>query len=128
MRRRGRTRLTLLGFTLIEVMGALVVFSLGVLMVISLAGTLSVQMDRAAVRSELAMRGQERLDSMELLEYDALTVGVSFAITEIRGATFYWFVTISDSTALFRHIRVTLNPISGTGPSFKGTTFVDRSW
>lgn len=128
MRRRERPHLSLSGFTLIEVMGALVVFSVGVLMVISLAGTLSVQMDRAAVRSELAMRGQERLDSMELLEYDSLTVGASFAITEVRGATFYWFVTVSDSTALFRHIRVTLNPISGTGPSFRGTTFVNRSW
>lgn len=128
MRRRERMHPTLRGFTLIEVVGALVVFSLGVLMVISLTGTLSVQMDRAAVRSELSIRGQERLDSMELLEYDSLTVGASFATTEIRGATFYWFVTISDSTALLRHIRVTLNPVSGTGPFFTGTTFVNRSW
>ncbi len=48
------------GFTLIEVIGALVIFSLGVLGVMQLGVTLSVRMEEAALRSELAVVGQER--------------------------------------------------------------------
>ena len=87
---------------MIEVIGALVIFSAGVLMVMSLTGTLSLRMERAAIRSELAVRGQERLDSLEILDYSALTVGTTFAITEVRGSTFYWLVTVSDSVAWAR--------------------------
>ena len=81
-RRCRRLRASAGGFTLIEVIGALVIFSAGVLMVMSLTGTLSLRMERAAIRSELAVRGQERLDSLEILDYSALTVGTTFATTE----------------------------------------------
>ncbi len=127
-RRRRRLRASAGGFTLIEVIGALVIFSAGVLIVMNLTGTLSLRMERAAIRSELTVRGQERLDSLEILDYSALTVGTTFAITEVRGSTFYWLVTVSDSTALARHAKVWLLPASGSGPSFTGSTFVTRSW
>ena len=116
------------GFTLIEVIGALVVFSLGVMAVINLTGTLSVSMERAALRSELAVVGQERLDSLELVDYIILTVGTTTSSASIRGETYTWKVIVSDSTALVRHVAVTGMPSSGSGPSFSGSAFVDRTW
>ena len=116
------------GFTLIEVIGALVVFSMGVLMVMGLTGTLSVQMERAALRSELAVVGQERLDSLELVPYGGLTVGTTTSSGSIRGETYTWSVVISDSTAVLRHVDVSGMPSSGSGPFFSGATFVARSW
>ncbi len=116
------------GFTLIEVIGALVIFSMGVLMVMGLGGTLSLQMERAALRSELALVGQERLDSLELVNYTALTLGTTTTSTSIRGETYTWSVTVSDSTAIMRHVVVSGVPSSGSGPSFKGSAFVDRVW
>ena len=128
-RRRRCLRAPAGGFTLIEVIGALVIFSVGVLMVMSLTGTLSLRMEAAAIRSELAVRGQERLDSLEILDYNALTApSPPVTFTEIRGSTFYWLVTVTDSTALARHVKVQLLPLSGSGPSFTGSTFVTRSW
>ena len=116
------------GFTLIEVIGALVIFSMGVLAVVLLTNTLSVQMERAALRSELAVVGQERLDSLELVDYTNLTVGTTTSSASIRGETYTWSVTVSDSTAVIRHVVVTGIPYSGSGPSFSGSAFVDRSW
>jgi Tfp pilus assembly protein PilV len=116
------------GFTLIEVIGALVIFSMGVLMVVGLAGTLSVQMERAALRSELAVVGQERLDSLELVDYATLTVGTTNSASSIRGQTYTWSVTVSDSTAVIRHVLVSGTPSSGVGPFFSGAAFVDRPW
>ena len=119
-------RLSTDGFTLIEVIGALVIFSMGVLAVMGLGAALTLQMEMAALRSELALVGQERVDSLELVDYTALTVGTTTSSTSIRGQTFTWSVTVSDSTAIIRHIAVTGVPSSGSGPSFKGSAFVDR--
>ena len=121
-------RFSVKGFTLIEVIGALVIFSIGVLAVIGLGGTLTLQMERSALRSELALVGQERLDSLELVDYTNLTVGTTTSSTSIRGETYTWSVTVSDSTALIRHVAVTGIPSSGSGPSFSGSAFVDRPW
>jgi prepilin-type N-terminal cleavage/methylation domain-containing protein len=121
-------RLSADGFTLIEVIGALVIFSIGVLAVIGLGGTLTLQMERAALRSELALVGQERLDSLELLDYADLTVGTTTSSTSIRGETYTWSVTVSDSTAILRHVALSGVPSSGSGPFFKGSAFVDRVW
>ena len=126
--RHERLRSSADGFTLIEVIGALVIFSMGVLMVMRLTGTLSLQMELAALRSELAVAGQERLDSLELVPYTSLTVGTSASSTSIRGETFTWSLTVSDSTALIRHLKLSGSPASGSGPSFSGATFVVRSW
>ncbi len=116
------------GFTLIEVIGALVIFTMGVLAVVLVTDTLSVQMERAALRSELALVGQERLDSLELVDYVDLTVGTTTSSASIRGETYAWQVIVSDSTALIRHVAVTGIPSSGSGPSFSGSAFVDRRW
>ncbi len=128
MSTRRHKRLSADGFTLIEVIGALVIFSMGVLAVILLGGTLSVRMELAALRSELAVAGQERLDSLELVDYATLTVGTSTSSASIRGETYTWSVTVSDSTAVLRHVDVSATPQSGSGPRFSGATFVARSW
>jgi len=116
------------GFTLIEVIGALVIFTMGVLAVVLVTDTLSVRMERAALRSELALVGQERLDSLELVDYVDLTVGTTTSSASIRGETYTWKVMVSDSTALIRHVAVTGIPSSGSGPSFSGSAFVNRPW
>ena len=116
------------GFTLIEVIGALVVFSMGVLAVVLMSGTLTTSMERAALRSELAFLGQARLDSLELVDYTSLTVGTTTTYTTMRGQTYEWTVIVSDSTAVMRHVEVTATSSGGSGPSFGGSAFVDRSW
>ena len=121
-------RLSRDGFTLIEVIGALVIFSMGVLAVMGLGAALTLQMEMAALRSELALVGQERLDSLDLVDYATLTVGTTTTSTSIRGQTYVWSVTVSDSTAIIRHVAVAGVPSSGSGPYFKGSAFVDRDW
>jgi len=121
-------RLSRDGFTLIEVIGALVIFSMGVLAVMGLGAALTLQMEMAALRSELALVGQERLDSLDLVDYATLTVGTTTTSTSIRGQTYVWSVTVSDSTAIIRHVAVAGVPSNGSGPSFKGSAFVDRDW
>ena len=116
------------GFTLIEVIGALVIFTMGVLAVVLLTNTLSVQMETAALRSERAVVGQERLDSLELVAYPNLTIGTTTSSASIRGETYTWSVTVSDETVVIRQVVVTGIPYSGSGPSFSGSAFVDRSW
>ena len=116
------------GFTLIEVIGALVVFSLGVLMVINMSGTLSLRMDRSALRSELALVGQERLDSLELVDFESLTVGTTTSSSSIRGQAYTWSVTVSDSSAVLLHVDVSGTPQSGSGPRFSGAAFIARAW
>ncbi len=127
-RRHKALRLSADGFTLIEVIGALVIFSIGVLAVIGLGGTLTLQMERSALRSELALVGQERLDSLELVNYASLTVGTTTSSSSIRGETYTWSVIVSDWTAILLHVNVSGTPSSGSGPSFSGATFVARSW
>ena len=78
-------RLSTDGFTLIEVIGALVIFSMGVLAVMGLGAALTLQMEMAALRSELALVGQERMDSLEVVDYATLSVGTTTASTSIRG-------------------------------------------
>jgi len=116
------------GFTLIEVIGALVIFSMGVLMIMNSANILSVTMGRAALRSELAVLGQERLDSLELVDYSALTLGETTSTSSIRGQTYEWVVSVEAASLLIRQVEVTGTPYSGTGPSFSSTAYVDRSW
>lgn len=116
------------GFTLIEVVAALVIFSVGVLMVMSLTGTLSLQMQRAALRSEVAVIGQERVDSVQMLEFDSLTVGTTQSSMVIRGRSYLCTVTVTDMTRVLRQAEVTLMPADSLGPSFSGMAYVAENW
>jgi hypothetical protein len=106
------------------------IFSVGVLGVMNLTAALSLRMERAAIQSELSVMGQERLDSLEVMDYDDFVTvpSTDFSTTSVRGSEFYWLIMVTDSTALARHAQVWLLPSSGIGPSFVGSTFVNRSW
>ena len=116
------------GFTLIEVMGALVVFSLGVLMMVQLTGVLSELLERAGLRSEMVVIGQARLDSLELIPYATLTLGVTVDTIQLRGAGLVRTTTITQPSVLLRRIDVSLAPAAPPGPSFTGSTYVPLVW
>ena len=117
------------GFTLIEVIGALVIFSVGVLMVLSLAGSLSRQMDWAAVTSELVVRAQERLDSLEAEPYSSLTPGSSDETLRIRGDSYARTVSVTSVTGLMYRLDVSIAPMDGAdGPSYAVTSYQVSSW
>ena len=117
------------GFTLIEVIGALVIFSVGVLMVLSLAGSLSRQMAWAAVTSELVVRAQERLDSLEALPYSSLTPGSSDETLRIRGDSYARTVSVTSVTGLMYRLDVSIVPIDAAdGPSYAVTSYQVSEW
>jgi prepilin-type N-terminal cleavage/methylation domain-containing protein len=117
------------GFTLIEVIGALVIFSLGVIMVLQLTGALSRQMEYAAKSSELVVRAQERLDSLEALPFDSITVGTHQDTLTVRGIGYVRQLTVTSVTALLVRIDVSVTPITaGSGPSVSSTSYAAASW
>ena len=117
------------GFTLIEVIGALVIFSMGVIMVLQLTGALSRQMEYAAKSSELVARAQERLDSLEALPFDSITVGTRQDTLTVRGIPYVRQATITSVTGLLRQIDVSLAPLTaGQGPSFSATSYAAARW
>ncbi len=117
------------GFTLIEVIGALVIFSLGVIMVLQLTGALTRQMEYAAKSSELVARVQERLDSLEALPFDSVTVGTQQDIVTVRGVVYVRRATVTSVTGLLRRIDVSLAPqTAGGGPSYSATSYAATIW
>ncbi len=125
-RRRGPSRK---GFTLIEVIGALVIFSVGVLMVLSLAGSLSRQMNWAAVTSELVVRAQERLDSLEALPFSSLTPGSTDETLRIRGDAYARTVSVTSVTGLMYRLDVSIAPEDGAdGPSYSVASYKVSAW
>ncbi|MDP2955511.1 MAG: prepilin-type N-terminal cleavage/methylation domain-containing protein [Longimicrobiales bacterium] len=104
------------GFTLIEVLGALVIFSLGVLMVLKLTGALSKQMEYATKTSELVAMTQERLDSLEAVPFDSLSLGTRMDTVSVRGIPYVRTATISKITGILYQIDVTMAPtVAGGG-------------
>jgi len=116
------------GFTLIEVMAALVIFSLGVLMVLNLTGAVSTQMNRAGLRSQVAVTLRNRLDSLQLVPYDSLTTGTVADTLTLNGRIFDRSHRILQASALVKEIEVTLEARDGDGPDLTASTFVTVSW
>ena len=116
------------GFTLIEVIGALLVFSLGVLMMLNLTGALSNQMNRAGVRSQVAMSVQNRLDSLQLVPYDSLVVETVSDTVHIFGRIFDLSHRVLQASALVKEIEVSVEAQDGNGPSLTSSTFVTLLW
>jgi prepilin-type N-terminal cleavage/methylation domain-containing protein len=123
------TRATPRGFTLIEVIAALVIFSAGVLVVLDLTHSLSREMRLAATTSELVVRAQERLDSLESLSFDSLTVGTVGDTLTIQGVAYQRMVTVSSITGLLYQLDVTVSPVTaGGGPSYAATSYSAAHW
>ena len=117
------------GFTLIEVMGALVIFSVGVLMVLQLTGTLSRQMERAGKTAALVARAQERVDSLESVPFDSLTVGSTTRSVSVMGTPYTLRDSVVAQTAVLKRIVVMLTPVTaGAGPAYATTSFSAAQW
>jgi type II secretion system protein I len=116
------------GFTLIEVIAALVVFSVGVLMVLGLTGVLSQQLTAAGLRSKVAVVVQNRLDSLQLVPYDSLSVGSLSDTVLIQGRAFNRTERVLQTTPLVREVEVTVEAADGSGPRIASSAFVIRSW
>lgn len=117
------------GFTLIEVVAALVIFSLGVLMVIRLTTALERQMRYSATDSELVVRAEERLDSLEALDFDSITAGTTTDTLTVQGTSYNRSVTITSVTGVLYRIDVTLSPVAaGAGPTYSTTSYRAAIW
>lgn len=117
------------GFTLIEVIAALVIFSAGVLMVLDLTGALSRQMRYASTTSQLVVRAEEQVDSLEAIPFDSLTLGTRLDTLSVEGVSYGRTVSVSIVTGLLYRIDVSLDPMtSGTGPSYAVTSYAAAHW
>lgn len=116
------------GFTLIEVIGALVVFSVGVLMVVRLSTASGVQMRYAGVRSELAVRAAERIDSLEAEPFGGLTPGTDTDTLTVGGIVYTRAVTLTPVTPLLLQVDVDLAPLDGQGPLHSVRSYLSETW
>lgn len=125
MRARGRRGG---GFTLIEVMGALVIFSLGVLLTLGLTESMTEQLERAGIRSELTARARTALDSLEAQGFTALAPGSWTGHLTVRGRRYSETLRVAPFSPLVRELSVTLEPESGSGPRHTVTSYVSGRW
>lgn len=117
------------GFTLIEVIGALVIFALGVLMVVQSSGALTSQMRHSARSSEIVVRSHARLDSLESLPFDSLTVGTTVDTMTVVGLAYRRTTTVSRITAVLMELEVVMAPVgAGEGPSYTAASYAAASW
>jgi prepilin-type N-terminal cleavage/methylation domain-containing protein len=116
------------GFTLIEVIGALVIFSVGVLMVIQVSGALGTQMRYAAVRSELAVLANQRLDSLEAQAFVSVAAGTALDTLTVQGADYECAVTVAALTAVLKRLDISLAAVVGDGPTHAVTSYISASW
>ncbi len=116
------------GFTLIEVVGALVIFSVGVLMVLRLSTALGIQMRYSGARSELVVLASERLDSLEATPFDSIGAGTTQDTLTVEGMAYERTVTITAVTAVLSKIDVSLVSIGGEGPSHAVTSYTSAAW
>jgi len=116
------------GFTLIEVIGALMVFSVGVLMVMSMTSSLTTRFHVNTVRTNLAIVGQQRLDSIAALPYDSVSVGNAADTLTISNESYTCTIVVTQTRPTGRTVEVALSPSDGTGPLFEGTVYVVRNW
>ena len=117
------------GFTLIEVLGAMVVFTGGVLMVLNLAESLSQQVTRAALVSQISGIVREQVDSLEALGYAGLSDGETTAsLTLIPNRTWTLTRTVSTYSPLVRQVTVALEPSGFSGPSRTYSIWVAGEW
>ena len=116
------------GFTLIEVIGALVIFSVGVLMVMQVSGALGTQMRYAGARSEIVAVAGATLDSLEALPASSLTPGTTTDTLTSGGIEYECTVVVTSVTAVLVRIDVSIDPISGSGPSHAVTSYTSEPW
>ena len=116
------------GFTLIEVLGALLVFSMGVLMTLNLTDSMSEQLRRSGVKSELLAVARTQLDSLEAEVGGGLGPFTSSATITVGGRNYTRTLSASNYSPLVMELQVRLEPSSGSGPRQTLTSYVSESW
>jgi prepilin-type N-terminal cleavage/methylation domain-containing protein len=116
------------GFTLIEVLAALVIFSLGVLMVWNLTEAVSSQLNRAGLRSQVAVILRNRMDSLQLVPYDSLIIGTVSDTLVLNGRVYDRSHRILEASPLVKEIEVTMEAADGDGPDLSVSRFVTFPW
>jgi Tfp pilus assembly protein PilV len=118
-----------LGFTLIEVVGALLIFSAGVLMVLQVSGAMGFRMRYAGARSEIVVLANERLDSLAAEPFASLVAGTTQLDFSLEGMSFRRSVTITSMTPVLKRIDVSITPLAGVrGPSHAVTSYASADW
>jgi hypothetical protein len=98
-------------------------------MVLDLTGALSRQMRYAATTSELVVRAQEQIDSLESLAFDSLTLGTRLDTLTVEGVGYGRVVAVSMVTGLLYQLDVSMSPITaGEGPSYAVTSYSAAHW
>lgn len=113
---------------MIEVMGAMVIFSVGVLMILSMTTSLAARFQSNTLRTNLAIVGQGKLDSIAVLDYDSVSVGEATHQFVLNNQAYTCTMTTSQPDPVSRMVQVSLDPTDGTGPVFDGTVYVARVW
>lgn len=121
--RTGRTPAGREGFTLIEVVAATVILSLGVLAVAQTSAGLSTQVDRSGSGSDVARLADQRLDSLQIEEWDSLSTGVTTDTVEVAGVRYELTTEVSDGGRRLRYLEVTGDPLDGPGVSAIFTSY-----
>jgi prepilin-type N-terminal cleavage/methylation domain-containing protein len=116
------------GFTLIEVLAALVIFSFGVLMVGNLTRAVSLQLNRAGLRSQVAVTLRNRMDSLQLVPYDSLIIGTVSDNLVLNGRVYDRSHRILQASPLVKEIEVTMEASDGDGPDLSASRFVTFPW
>lgn len=97
-------------------------------MAVRLSVALSSQMDNAALRSQVVMEGQERVDSLSQAGYESLSVGSTVETLTIGGRSFEQTLTISQIGARIREIQLLIEPLAPPGPVFSATFHAFDPW
>ena len=116
------------GFTLIEVVGAVLLFSVALLMVIQLSASVGEQLDRAAISVEIVSLARERMDSLESVAFDSLTVGADSDTMAVRGRSYSRAWSVSLYSPILKELSVSLSPVGGTGPSYSTASYKAGTW
>lgn len=117
------------GFTLIEVLGALVIFVVGVLMTLNMTDAASTQLERAALRSELAAMARTRMDSLETVGFSSLAPGTQTRAITVRGQGYREMLEVAPFSPLVVELKVSFEPDgAGSGPVHTIHSYVAGPW
>lgn len=116
------------GFTLIEVIGALMVLSVALLLTTGLTASLTVQVRQATLKSELVATAQRRLDSLSVLSYSQVPLGVTADTIEIEGTSYVYRQAVELHSSWLRQVTLSLDPLGASGPDIEIVTYVRPPW
>jgi prepilin-type N-terminal cleavage/methylation domain-containing protein len=116
------------GFTLIEVIAALVIFAVAVMLAAGLTGALAVQMRDSALRSQVVVRAQQRLDSISLRPYDSVPVGARTDTVQLQGKAYLSTLDVIQVAPRVRKVQVSLAPALPPGRQYNIVGYLVAPW